>query len=163
MNSKNKGNGFERKLANLLSDRFKEKTGIDKAFRRNADSGSFFGGTNKNRIGVYDTQKATFGDIIVPETFTYSVECKHYKTAPSFSSLVKQDNKEWDKWIVQAAQDGVSSGKKMVVVVKYNNVEEIVILDEAIDGLDVLIKYKQYFISRLSDWLALPDSKFFTN
>ncbi len=44
VNGKQKGNGFERKIANILSERFKEHTGLEQAFRRNIDSGSFFGG-----------------------------------------------------------------------------------------------------------------------
>ncbi len=161
MKPKAKGNSFERKIANLLSDRFKEKTGIDKSFRRNADSGSFFGGTNVKRVNVYDTDKATFGDIICPETFGFSLECKHYKTAPSFSLLVKQDVKDWDTWIKQAEQDCASSDKKLAVIIKYNNVEEIVILDVLPEGMAAVVRYKKYFVVKLSDWVALPDSYFF--
>jgi len=81
VNGKQKGNSFERKIANLLSDRFKEHTGIESSFRRNPDSGSFFGGSNHSRTEKYDTEFAIFGDLICPKSFAYSVECKHYKTA----------------------------------------------------------------------------------
>lgn len=160
MKPKAKGNSFERKIANLLSERFAAKTGIDKSFRRNADSGSFFGGSNVKRTEAYDTEKATFGDIITPSTFAFSIECKHYKSAPSFALLMKQDVKDWDKWIGQAGQDCISANKKMVIIIKYNAVEEFVILNESF-GLTPLLNYKQYTIVSLAEFLKLPDSVFF--
>lgn len=96
VNGKNKGNTFERKVANLLSDRFQQHTGIEKSFRRNSDSGSFFGGGNKSRVAQYDLEHAAFGDLICPDTFLYSVECKHYKSAPSFQSIVNKEVTQWD-------------------------------------------------------------------
>ena len=160
MKPKAKGNSFERKIANALSARFAEKTGIDKSFRRNADSGSFFGGSNVKRTQVYDTGKATFGDIITPATFAFSLECKHYKAPPSFSLMVKQDCKEWDKWIDQAGQDCISANKKMAIIIKYNNVDEIVILKETF-GLTPIINYKSYVVVTLEEFLKLNDSIFF--
>lgn len=160
VNGKQKGNGYERKIANLLSVRFATVTGIDKSFRRNADSGSFFGGSNVSRTTQYDTTKATFGDIITPENFNFSLECKFYKTPPSFSAMMKQDCKEWDKWIGQAGQDCISANKKMAIIIKYNNVEDLVILTETF-GLTSVINYKQYFVVSLTNWLTLPDTVFF--
>lgn len=161
MKPKQKGNSFERKIANLLSERFKTKTGIDKSFRRNADSGSFFGGSNVKRTEQYDTEKATFGDIITPANFAFSIECKHYKAAPSFSLLMKQDVKEWDKWIAQAGQDCISANKMMAIIIKYNNVDEFVILNESF-GLKTVINYKQFSIVTLESFLTLSDDTFFT-
>lgn len=159
-NPKNKGNGFERKIANLLSDRFKAATGIEKAFRRNADSGSFFGGSNVRRTETHDTGKANFGDIIVPDNFKFSLECKHYKSAPSFAMILKQDCKEWDKWLDQANQDAKSSNKKMALVIKYNGIEEFVILGDAL-GLPTSMTYKGYSVVTLTTFLTLPDTQFF--
>lgn len=157
---KAKGNAFERKISNLLSERFKAVTGLEKAFRRNADSGSFFGGSNVRRTQTHDTDKANFGDIIVPQNFKFSLECKHYKSPPSFAMMMKQDCKEWDKWIDQSTQDAKSSNKKMAVIVKYNGIEEIVILEDAM-GLKSAIQYKNYFVVTLTQFLTLPDSIFF--
>ena len=140
MKPKAKGNSFERKIANALSQRFESHTGIKQAFRRNIDSGSFFGGSNNKRVETHDTEKATFGDIICPSTFDFSLECKHYKSPPSFSLLVKQDCKDWDKWIQQADQDARNANKKMAIVIKYNNVDEIVILNESL-GLIPTMNY----------------------
>ena len=160
MKPKMKGNAFERKISNLLSERFKDVTGLEKAFRRNADSGSFFGGSNVRRTQTHDVDKANFGDIIAPANFAFSLECKHYKAPPSFAMMMKQDCKEWDKWIDQATQDAKSSNKKMAVIVKYNGIEEIVIMSES-HGLHASIQYKDYFVVTLQQFLSLPDSLFF--
>jgi hypothetical protein len=162
MNSKNKGNTFERKVANLLSKRFETKTGIKKSFRRNADSGSFFGGINQNRIETHNTETAAFGDLICPKTFVYCLECKHYKTAPSMLNIMQEKCTGWDKWLVQAEQDSSNANKKMALIIKYNNVDEIVILKEPITGIRHIL-YKQYFVMFLSPFLDQSDDHFFEN
>lgn len=161
MNSKDKGNTFERKISNLLSVRFRSATGLDQAFRRNIDSGSFFGGSNQRRTVTHNTENATFGDINCPSNFKYAVECKHYKEAPSFKSIMKQDVKAWDLWIEQAQQDAKNSNKLMMLIIKYNNVDEIVILDVLPEGLTAAILYKGNHVIPLEEFLNLADSVFF--
>ena len=123
VNGKQKGNSFERKIANKLSDRFSTYTGIEKPFRRNPDSGSFFGGSNLNRKDVYDTEWAVYGDLICPKNFNFTIECKHYQKAPSLDSILKQSVKDWDLWISQAEQDSKACEKDYIIILKYNNTE----------------------------------------
>lgn len=158
-NGKNKGNTFERKIANILSDRFKDYLKIEKGFRRNPDSGSFFGGSNESRTEIYDSDFAIFGDLICPKSFKFSIECKHYKSAPSFQSFITKEVKEWDQWIKQAEQDSRKSNKEMFLLVKYNNVEEIVFLNLDLPG--VVFEYKGKKVYRFSDILLLENSFFF--
>ena len=160
-NGKAKGNTFERKMANLLSDRFQEMTGKEKGFRRNPDSGSYFGGMNKRRTQTHDTEHAAFGDLICPTNFLFSIECKHYKSAPTFTSIIAGEVKQWDTWIAQAQQDAASSNRKMMLVIKYNNVDEFVLVDQAIDTLEHKLKYKGKLGYTLKDVLALPNTFFF--
>ena len=160
VNGKQKGNSFERKIANLLSDRFKDHLGIEKGFRRNADSGSFFGGSNKSRVTQYDTEHAAFGDLICPDSFLFSVECKHYKTAPSFQSVVNKEVPQWDLWIKQVEQDSISAGKLPLLIIKYNNVPEFVFVKNKL-GIEEIIQYKGYYSYTLSEVLKLSDSVFF--
>ena len=160
VNGKSKGNSFERKIANLLSSRFESKLGIKNSFRRNPDSGAFFGGGNAKRTESYSLDYAIFGDLICPKDFAYSIECKHYKTAPSFKSVVNHSVTQWDTWLSQAEQDSSSSNRLMSLIVKYNNVDEIVFLKEAV-GTKHYTRYKQYYVYLLSDWLENPDVKFF--
>lgn len=160
MNSKNKGNTFERKIAKILSERFSAVLGIQNAFRRNIDSGSYFGGKNQARMESYDLEKAEFGDIVAPNSFRYSVECKHYKTPPTFSALVEQKCKMIDEWIDKANQDAENSGRKMCLIMKFNNVKETVLLDELFGDLKPFAIYKGYPIVTLEQFLAQDDSHF---
>jgi hypothetical protein len=160
INSKNKGNTFERKIANLLSARFLTQTGIEQSFRRDVTSGSFFGATNQKRLETHDVETATFGDIMAPANFNFSIECKHYKTPPTFTSMMKQDCKMISDWIAQAVQDATNSGKMMLVIAKFNNVADFVIIDGHDD--DALMMYRGYAIIPLTVWLARPDTYFFS-
>lgn len=161
VNSKNKGNTFERKIANILSKRFETVTGIPRAFRKSVDSGSFFGGRNVARISTHDLDKATFGDIIAPSNFRYHLECKHYKEPPSFSSLMAGDIKDWDGWIAQATQDCAQSGGKLAIIIKYNNCKEVVILAELPPDLSCSVTYKNHYVILFDAFLSIPDGNFF--
>lgn len=157
-NSKNKGNSFERKIAKLLSERFSEYTGLKSAFSRNPDSGSFFGGMNETRITTHGTEHARFGDIVCPSDFKFIIECKHYKNPPSLKSFLNQDIKDWDDWLEQAEQDAKNSNKNLLLVIKYNRVNEIILT--SLD-LSVTNKYKGYSVMSLEDFLKNPDELFF--
>ena len=162
VNGKAKGNTFERKIANLLSERFAAHLGIPQAFRRNPDSGSFFGGSNTARTETHSMDYAIFGDLICPRNFRYSIECKHYKSAPTFQSIVELTVKQWDEWLGQAKQDSINSGKSLALIVKYNNVPEIVFLEANLTDLTPSLKYQGYNVYKLQDFLGLTDSHFFT-
>lgn len=162
MTSKNKGNTFERKTANLLSEHFAPFTGIEKSFRRNPDSGSFFGGGNKGRADTHDTEKATFGDIITPSNFRFTVECKHYKTPPSMSSLIKQEYALFDKWIEQAENDAQKGGTESLIIIKFNNVPEFCVLSNKFTHLKNFGVYKEYILVALEELLKEPNDFFFT-
>jgi hypothetical protein len=98
---------------------------------------------------------------VCPKTFKFSIECKHYKSPPTFKAVVNQSVAQWDKWLQQAEQDAASSNRQMSLIVKYNNVDEIVFLSSPISGKHSI--YLNYSIHLLSDWLALPDNYFFIN
>lgn len=158
INSKNKGNTYERKIANILSDRFAAYTGIPNSFRRNPDSGSFFGKTNAKRLTTHATDTANLGDIICPPGFCYSIECKHYKTAPGLKALLGQSVKDWDLWIEQAEQDAINSNKEPCIIVKYNNVDEFVIVRNSNLGG---IPYKNYHLVQFKVFLTYKDEFYF--
>lgn len=160
-NSKNKGNTFERKTANILSERFAPYTGIEKSFRRNADSGSFFGGSNKSRAETHDTDKASFGDIIAPKNFKFTIECKHYKTAPAMAAMIKQEYALYDKWIEQAENDAEKGDTEPMIIIKFNNVPEFVILSNKFSHMNHFARYKEYILVSLEDCLKEPDEFFF--
>lgn len=161
VNGKSKGAAFERKIANLLSVRFEPVTGIAQSFRRNADSGSFFGGSNQRRVATHDLDHANFGDLICPKSFEFSVECKFYKSGPTFASIAKGKIPQWDEWIAQAKQDSKNSGKLMMLIIKYNGVDELVFVEAEMVGLPLVLPYKNVYGYRLNDFLKLSDDNFF--
>jgi hypothetical protein len=161
VNGKQKGNKFERDIANKLSERFKAFTGIEKSFRRNPDSGSFFGGTNIQRMDIYDTDYALYGDLICPRNFNFSIECKHYKEAPPLNAIMTQKVKQWDDWLSQADQDAKASNKESLMIVKYNRTETMAFLATPLLTLDMILKYKDYCVYRLDTVLEQEDTFFF--
>lgn len=162
VNSKNKGNTYERSVSKTLSKRFEDRLGIEVGFRRATDSGSYFGGTNAVRMETHDLDYATYGDIVCPREFNFTLECKAYKAPPSFDLILKQDVKLWDEWIQQADDDAKKDGKKPFIVVKYNRTTEFAMLDSSDDyGLVPAMKYKAKNIYKFSDVLSLPDDVFF--
>ena len=155
VNGKQKGNKFERDIANLFSETFAEYTGIEKAFRRNPDSGSFFGGSNVDRKDIYDTEWAIYGDL--------TVECKHYKSAPILNAILTENVSEWDDWIGQARQDAEACGKIMLIVLKYNRTQTLTITEKDTIIDKPIIIYKDTEIHLLEDVLKIdPEPFFFT-
>jgi len=161
MKSKNKGNTYERKISNLLSAKFKDYLQESQGFRRNPDSGSFFGGSNSKKIETHNLDYAVFGDIICPKNFKFSIECKHYKTPPSFKSIIMNKVTQWDQWISQARLDAKNSGKLPFIIIKYNNIDDIVMVQTQFSGLQEIFKYDGVYIYLLSSVIALPDNEFF--
>jgi len=161
VNGKQKGNKFERDIANMLSERFESVTGVEKGFRRNPDSGSFFGGTNIHRTEIYDTDYALYGDLICPRNFAYSIECKHYKKAPPLNAVLTQKVTQWDGWLKQAVQDATVSEKQMLMIVKYNNTETMAFVDGLLPEINPIIFYDAYHAYTLKDLLTLNDDIFF--
>lgn len=160
VNGKSKGNTFERKIANLLSARFETYTGLEKSFRRNSDSGSYFGGMNAHRVEKHDLDHAVFGDLMCPRNFNFSIECKHYKSAPSFQSIINKLVPQWDTWIKQVEQDSESANKLPLLIIKYNNVPEFVFVKNKLEIAEILL-YTGYYAYKLSDILLLSDDIFF--
>jgi hypothetical protein len=161
VNGKNKGNTYERKIANLLSERFQEYLGLESGFRRNSDSGSYFGGSNSSRTQTHSLDYAVFGDLVCPKNFLYVVECKHYKTPPSWCSFLDGSVKQWDEWLAQNDNDCRGAGLSGALIVKYNNVPDMVFLNDKTLPIRQCFQYRERAVYKLSDWLTLPDSAFF--
>ncbi|WP_144880510.1 putative PDDEXK endonuclease [Gluconacetobacter diazotrophicus] len=147
-NGKNKGNKWERDVANLFSEHYKNTYKIENSFRRNPDSGSFVGGSNSKRVQTHTN--LNFGDILTPDDFQYVIECKSYKEAPSFKSLLTS-NKQLDSWFSQASQDADLANKKPIVIVKYNRTPPVVWLNEKPDSY--LIEYNGWYCNTLCNFL----------
>lgn len=104
---------------------------------------------------------ANFGDLICPKNFKFSVECKFYKTGPTFSAITKGKITQWDDWIAQAKQDAENSKKDMLLIIKYNGIDEVVFVEKQVTGSTLILPYKGYFGYRLDEYLQL-DNKYFS-
>lgn len=149
VNGKQKGNAWERTVANFLSEKFADITGKEKSFIRNSDSGSYFGGKNQARTVTHADNLQKFGDIITPDNFRFTIEAKAYKDGFTLNSIMKQSNKQMDSWIAQAEQDADNSNKSPMLIVKFNGIPPFVmirtILVDEFKGHDLgRFQYKGY-------------------
>lgn len=98
INSKNKGNTWEREIAKFLSKLFNE------SFIRTSLSGAFVGGQNAHRKEVLSDSQITMskGDIIPPDNMLkLNIEAKFYSDL-SFHQLVDGKCQQLDNWIDQS-------------------------------------------------------------
>jgi hypothetical protein len=127
INGKKKGNSYEREIANEFSELFQD------TFRRVPQSGAIVGGMNrdKNLTLRQDAQEILAGDIISPQWFPFSIECKNYgeKTGPNIYCLLESDDKTLDKWIEQGRGDSQFSKKEFLVMIKITRRAEYAVLD----------------------------------
>ncbi len=116
VNSKKKGNGWEREIANLFSENFND------TFKRVPQSGALVGGVNRKIVNDglrSDAVEILAGDVITPKDFPFSLECKSYKDF-EFHQVVSGCNKTLDKWIEQAQSDADVSKKQFLILMKFN-------------------------------------------
>lgn len=104
--SKNKGKGYEREVANYLSDLYQS------SFTRVPHSGAFTGGKNAIRKETLTEGqiRGYKGDIIPPDDWKkFNCECKNYAEFP-FHQLLSQGKigllEAWTKQTLEAADPG---------------------------------------------------------
>lgn len=120
VNSKQKGNRFERTIVKRFNDEFSEYFG--EGFTRNIDSGSFFGKNNKDKenrkIMSEDYKSLHVGDIVTPLSFPFVVECKNYglDSAPNMYTLLKSDDAVLVEWLTQAKGDAEFCNKEYIII-----------------------------------------------
>ena len=150
INGKQKGNNYERIVANLLSNRFKDYLGVEQGFYRLDDSGSYFGGSNEQRMNTHLMDHAVFGDIVYPKSFRFTIECKNYgkDAAPSFQTLIKGTYKQWDDWLIKAMRDGHNANKDWLLIIRYSYIPDIIVMKENYvknTPYEPIFRFKYYF------------------
>lgn len=114
MNSKSKGNTFERAIANEFSERWND------TFKRVPQSGAIVGGLNRIKMHMLreDAQEILCGDIICPRWFPFSVELKNYglDNGPNMYTILESDSIILEKWLEQAKGDAVFARKKYMIL-----------------------------------------------
>lgn len=113
-----KGGEFER-----LTAKFLNKVYETEEFTRTPGSGALMGMSNfAKRMGLSEEVRRTLGsDLIVPEWFPYSVECKWYKADPNYSTIIKDNDSMLDLWLGEAVFDAINFDAIPMLVFKTNN------------------------------------------
>ena len=132
INSRDKGNRFERDVAKTLS----KWTGYK--FGRTPGSGAFSTRSKDPNLA---------GDVYAYEypEFPFIVECKSYKDYNLIDLLLNINN--FPHWIAQAEREAKAANKKVMLVIKKNYQKPLVVikLDEEPDVERYFI-YKGYYI-----------------
>lgn len=153
VNSKNKGNGFERKIANIFNERFKTT-----AYKRNAFSGSIVGGSNREKnMDLSEEQKQSFSsDIVAPKESKFIFECKAYKTPFNVFDLI---NKSSDilSFFKQVSGDAEYAKKKPMLIIKYDRKDFIVFIREK-PIEEYILETKGWYCYMFEDLLKLENS-----
>lgn len=145
INGKNKGNSFEREVSNEFTIRFNDH------FQRVPQSGAICGGFNRTKVVNLrqDAQSILSADIICPEWFCFSLECKNYgeKTGPKMYSILEGHERVLDKWLCQSKGDAEFSKKQFLVLFKITRKSTYICID-----------YNKFIETLKENNLGLPNS-----
>ena len=148
INSRVKGNTFERKIAKRLNERFDTKE-----FCRTPGSGAF---ATTHTLPEY---LQVHGDLITPKDFKFIIEAKRGYDI-KFEDIWKPKSKLFE-FIAQAKRDGEAAKKPWLLIYKKDRQKEIVITDHEFP-IDPKATIRNYKLHLLEDVLALS-SELFSN
>ena len=149
VNSRRKGNAFERKMASSLNERFDTKE-----FARTPGSGAF-ATTHKNLPEHLKIQ----GDLITPQNFKFVIECKSGYTL-ELDDPFKKNSDLWD-FINQAKRDASTANKDWMVIYKKTRRTTLVIVGNSHPVHRRMEINGEYFVYAYEDFVRLDDSWFF--
>lgn len=164
-NSKQIGNAYERAVAKRFSIVFEGQ------FKRTPSSGALVGGSNRQKADGLrsDAKEILASDVIAPEAFPFSVECKSYADEPKFHHLIQGESRTLNKWIEQVDADARFANKRPLIVFKINRKGEYVCFDRDIPDINLeevpYIVYRHKIIVSLDNFLGkvLGNSYFLGN
>ena len=113
--SKNYGKGFEYEIRDVL----REATGIQ-SFERVPTSGAWIGGKNayKAQTGRDDVTEIMAGDIICPQGWRWTVECKNHENVPFHQLFLGEGSKTVDSFLAQIYDAAKTARKEPLLVMK---------------------------------------------
>lgn len=115
--SKTKGNKFENEIVKVLNEACNTEE-----FCSTPGSGARMGLTNWGKnFGLSDNVKRTLGsDIITPEYFKFSIECKNYKNNPNYAKIIKSSDTVLDGWLGECIYDAINLNLHALLFFKTN-------------------------------------------
>tara|TARA_R110002020_G_C16289313_1_gene772301 strand:+ start:1981 stop:2508 length:528 start_codon:yes stop_codon:yes gene_type:complete len=155
VNSRNKGQSFERKIATMLNNRFNTKE-----FCRSPGSGAF--ATTHN---IPDHLKL-HGDLLTPLDFKFCIECKKGYNKENILSLLNKRSDVW-KFIDQCEKDSKKCNKEPLVIFQQDRQKILAItrsntLNNNIKKIDIQRtgnkEYNNYSIYLFEDLLQDEDT-----
>lgn len=157
VNSKAKGNAFERKICEIFRGRFNAE------FNRVPASGAI--ATSRKELLYENARQVLAGDIITPPHFKFSIEAKSRKEFSLWELLGAAATIEWSDWWHQSCQDAAKAGQEPLVIVKYNNRKILAFLADNYENYlkEHSVKYLHYenFLIILLDNLLEFEDRFF--
>tara|TARA_R110002020_G_scaffold59341_3_gene161846 strand:- start:1150 stop:1695 length:546 start_codon:yes stop_codon:yes gene_type:complete len=115
VNSRTKGNTFERSMAKLLNEKFSTDE-----FSRSPGSGAF---ATTHKLPEH---LKIFGDLITPKEFKYTIECKKGYNKENIYSLLNDSSKVWE-FIRQSEKDAEACGKLALLLYKQDRQKTLAI------------------------------------
>ncbi len=121
---KPKGSSWERTVAIKLS----ERTGLE--FRRVPGSGAWMGGMNrqKNMNVLSGAQEALSGDIMGPDGWPFSIECKNTAAYPRFHLMLENQDVQVDAFLLEAMTDAYHVQKIPLLALKRTRRGEFIMI-----------------------------------
>ena len=151
INSRTKGNTFERQIAKLLNNRFNTTE-----FSRTPGSGAF---ATTHTLPDY---LKIYGDLITPIKFKYCIECKKGYNKENLYSLYNYSSDTW-KFIDQCQKDSDKCDKIPMVIFKQDRHPTLAIVPsnipyQATNFIEIYKEGKVYRVYLFDDLLKEADS-----
>jgi hypothetical protein len=148
-----KGKRGERNLRDLLSKRFKGQI-----FSRVVGSGNRWAQAALTEA----SQKVLTGDIVVPDTFRFSIECKHGYPAIDLHKILGSNSAKLDEFLDQAAKDARRIKKEALLFWKKDHFPWVIFIKKKnMKAPAYYYSYRNWYIISLETLFGLPDSFFF--
>ena len=147
VNSRRKGNTFEREIAKLFNTRFNTTD-----FCRSPGSGAF---ATTHELPQY---MKVHGDLITPQNFKFILECKSGYDV-TFEDIFKPKSDLY-KFIKQAKRDAKKAEQDWLVIYKKTRHKPFVITGKKYPLKTVVVVNNKYYIYKLSDFLSLDVDNF---
>lgn len=156
IDSKDKGGRGERDLCKVLAKRFPDTKG----FFRVVGSGNRWSQVNLTE----EAKKILTADIVTPENFRFSIECKYGYADIDLSTCFDKGNKDLDEFLIKTEKDANRVNKYPLLCWRKSHKPWICFFKE--DGGQYIspsykLHYRDWTCLSLNVFLSFPDDWFF--
>jgi len=150
INSRSKGNSYEREVCKLLNERFETNE-----FSRTPGSGAFATTHNlPEHLKIY-------GDVITPIKFKYCIECKKGYNKEDILSLINYSSDLW-KFLEQTEKEAKKAKKEPLLVFRQDRKKAIAIARKGCFPVTKpVLRLEDYIVYLFDDILKLKNEYWF--